>query len=397
VYYLNESNPNCTTCHPGFRGGFGASLHDNHLDNLVSGPCTTCHAGSGGSTPVPTGTDNPDEFTGCVGCHGRDEDVGNDSVSPGRAAGLRQHHPSFAKCAGCHTDANPANYTPVGEDTLPRFYVADLAVTDDPCSDNLDNDGNDLYDGDDDACAAPPEPPTSTLNHFLCYKARRARGEERFEKREVELSNQFQERKVEISKPVQFCNPVEVTAVIDDEVVIFPIIDPTAHLTCYHVRRPVSAVKPQVISTDQLFGEQPLSVQKRRTQLCVPSQETGEPMDMARVLAPSLEHFELYKARRKSGAPRFERREVDLTDQFLKDVTVELKKPVQLGVPTDKNGEGIFNLSAHLTCYSLRPPKFEKRDVGVMNQFSGDSEFRLTVRKPNMLCVPSNKQVVTDE
>ena len=154
VYYLNASNPNCTTCHPGFRGGFGASLHDNHLDNLVSGPCTTCHTGEPGSTPVPTGTDDPDEFTGCVGCHGRDEDAGNDSVSPGRAAGLRQHHPDFAKCADCHSDANPANYTPVGEDTLPRFYVAGLAVTDDPCSDNLDNDGNDLYDGDDDACAA---------------------------------------------------------------------------------------------------------------------------------------------------------------------------------------------------------------------------------------------------
>jgi hypothetical protein len=414
VYYLNASNPNCTSCHPGFQGGFGASLHDNHLDNLVSGPCTTCHTGSAGSTPVPTGTDDPDEFTGCVGCHGRDADAGNDGVSPGRAAGLRQHHPDFAKCAGCHSDANPANYTPVGEDTLPRFYVAGLAVTNDPCSDNLDNDGNDLYDGDDDACAAPPEPPTSTLDHFLCYKARRARGEERFEKRVVELSNQFQERRVEISKSELFCNPVEVTALIDDEVVIFPIIDPAARLTCYQVRRPVSAVKPQVISTDP-YGEQALSVQKRRTQLCVPSQEVGEIFDraaedagvrggewtksqlsVAEVPSPSLDHFEFYKARRKSGTPRFERREVHLADQFL-DETVELKKPVQLGVPTDKNGEDIFNPSAHLTCYSLRPPKFEKRDVEMVNQFSGESEFRLTVRKPNMLCVPSDKQVVTDK
>ncbi|MBW2693835.1 MAG: hypothetical protein JRE57_14570 [Deltaproteobacteria bacterium] len=70
-----------------------------------------------------------------------------------------------------------------------------------------------------------------------------------------------------------------------------------------------------------------------------------------------------------------------------------MKKPVRLGVPTNKDGEGINDPSTHPTCYSLKAPRFEKRDMEVANQFG---QFRLTVKKPNMLCVPSSKQVVGD-
>jgi hypothetical protein len=208
----------------------------------------------------------------------------------------------------------------------------------------------------------------------------------------VELFDQFQKRKVEISKAEQFCNPVEVS---QNGTVIADIMDPAAHLTCYRVRRPAPVVKPRVISTDQ-FGVQQLNVLRRRTQLCVPSQENGEPSNLAPPLAPSLDHFELYKARTKTGTPKFERQEVNLVDPFFDlAVTVELKKPVRLGVPTDKNDEGINNPAAHLTCYSLRAPKFEKQDVEVGNQFSEGEPFRLTVMKPDMFCAPSDKQVAT--
>ena len=82
-----------------------------------------------------------------------------------------------------------------------------------------------------------------------------------------------------------------------------------------------------------------------------------------------------------------------LEDQFLRE-TVELTKPKWLGVPTDKNGEGIDNPTAHLTCYAVRAPRFPKTDVEVTNQFG---QFRLTLKKPDMLCVPSSKQVVGGE
>ena len=100
--------------------------------------------------------------------------MGNDSVSAGRGAGLRQHHQNAGQtvCAGCHSDSNPANYTPVGEDVLPDYYANPgtnhPAMPTDSCnasgSENfvgtalgLDNDGDGAYDTADSDCvtAAP--------------------------------------------------------------------------------------------------------------------------------------------------------------------------------------------------------------------------------------------------
>ena len=36
VYYLDESNPNCTTCHPGFQGGPSGALHKDHVNDFVA-------------------------------------------------------------------------------------------------------------------------------------------------------------------------------------------------------------------------------------------------------------------------------------------------------------------------------------------------------------------------
>jgi hypothetical protein len=146
-----------------------------------------------------------------------------------------------------------------------------------------------------------------------------------------------------------------------------------------------------VISTpDQLDEQLELDVRKRRkTQLCVPSQEIGQEPP-----SPSLDHFELYKTKTTSGTPRFERILVDLADPSTNlDETVKLRKPVQFGVPTDKNSQGISNPLTHLTCYSVWAPRFKTQEVEVVNQFGGP--FRLSVRKPDMLCVPSYKQVVS--
>ncbi|NIO15883.1 MAG: hypothetical protein GTN70_02600, partial [Deltaproteobacteria bacterium] len=114
------------------------------------------------------GTANNEGF-GCVGCHGRIEDAGNDGLSAGLGAGLRQHHhrSEISTCAFCHSDADPANYTPFGEATPPPYYGTVDTNADMPCNptdnpsenwtigDNmgLDNDGNNLYDNNDLDCS----------------------------------------------------------------------------------------------------------------------------------------------------------------------------------------------------------------------------------------------------
>jgi hypothetical protein len=229
------------------------------------------------------------------------------------------------------------------------------------------------------------------LDHLLCYKARKAKGEKRFELSGVQLENQFdqQPRTVDISKLQEFCDPVEITT-INGQSVVIPIVNPDAHLTCYRVRQPKPLIKAQVISTsDEIGGQRELDVRKRRkTQLCVPSWNIGDS-------PPNLDYFDRYRTKRTWRAPKFERLQVGLKDPFTNlDEIVELKKPVEFGVPTDKDGDGIIDPFAHLTCYSVRAPKFTRRDVIVENQFG---RFPLTVKKPYKLCVPSSKQVITLE
>jgi hypothetical protein len=183
-YSQNKDATNCRGCHGDFRASpyvslvdgssWGDDAHDVHRNIMLDGDCATCH-GSGPRFPVLIGSSAGGSgfpAIGCVGCHGRAADTGNDGISPGYGAGLRQHHTNagVADCAGCHSDADPADYTPVGEDVPPDYYFTpDPAHADKPtdsCSPNgeedyagsmlgLDNDGNLLSDGDDPACAAP--------------------------------------------------------------------------------------------------------------------------------------------------------------------------------------------------------------------------------------------------
>ena len=137
------SGISCVNCHSEFSGGPGASLHDIHQVDVLSGGCNSnlCH-GDSGSKPVSLISG-----TGCAGCHGRLEDAGNDFGSDGLGAGLRQFHDRKEQnCGGCHGDnVAGGSYTPVGEHVLPPFYTAENL---DPCDDGLDNDG----DGDADVC-----------------------------------------------------------------------------------------------------------------------------------------------------------------------------------------------------------------------------------------------------
>jgi len=182
----------CNTCHGNFNassyvdvdGQSWGNLHDLHRSRgafiatgmlNTSTDCNVCHSGSS-RTPVfiarSTGVSGLPAIS-CVGCHGRSEDGGHDSESAGLGAGLRQHHTraGVTDCQGCHSDADPANYTPVGENVKPPYYANPGAsrpnMPTDPCNSNptaagketfaglligLDNDGDDLYDRADPNC-----------------------------------------------------------------------------------------------------------------------------------------------------------------------------------------------------------------------------------------------------
>jgi hypothetical protein len=167
----------CRECHGNFRSqpyisrsdgmSWEDDLHDVHRNTMLNGDCDTCHS-TGPRFPVLIGssiggTGLP--AIACAGCHGRAED-GIDDGSIGYGAGLRQNHwvGGITVCVNCHMDADPAEFTPVGEDILPPYYsTSDAAhplIPGDPCNLmedgfledyaastlGLDNDGDGLYD-----------------------------------------------------------------------------------------------------------------------------------------------------------------------------------------------------------------------------------------------------------
>ena len=146
---LSVGLPGCVLCHSEFQdGGF---LHEQHLSLTVS--CFRCHEAH--SFPPMIVSLSSDGIKGCVGCHGRSADAGNDGPYDGLGAGLRQHHwiAGETSCAGCHSDDSPSGYTPVGEDVSPPFYTTEGL---DPCTDLLDNDGDLLEDEIDPDCEPNP-------------------------------------------------------------------------------------------------------------------------------------------------------------------------------------------------------------------------------------------------
>jgi len=145
------------------------SLHNVHRRYMLSisgttSDCETCHINSSTRTPVSLKSSGGGiGFAGlsCLGCHGRPQDGG---------VGLRQHHfrTGTVDCVDCHDDADPASYTPAGENTAPSYYFTPDAQhprkPTNPCNPGgvgensaggpagLDNDGDNLYDTNDPDC-----------------------------------------------------------------------------------------------------------------------------------------------------------------------------------------------------------------------------------------------------
>jgi len=84
---------------------------------------------------------------------------------------------------------------------------------------------------------------------------------------------------------------------------------------------------------------------------------------------------------------------VTLDDQFSTTNTTVLK-PRHFCNPVEKNGEGISDPTAHMMCYKIKEPKFQRQEVVVENQFGQQT---LTVLRPYSLCVPAEKDGVPSE
>jgi cysteine-rich repeat protein len=219
---------------------------------------------------------------------------------------------------------------------------------------------------------SPVQAQIASPDHFQCYQAVDL-GTPRFERWDVTLEDELETKDTTVMWPDFFCNPVDKEG--------GGINDPNAHLTCYRIKdaRGQPRFERRDVEVADQFGELTLTVRKAEA-LCVPSGKDGGP------LALNLDHFKCYQAREAAGTPKFQRQVVTLVDQF-GSVTLTVLKPEALCNPVDKNGEGITNPDTQMTCYKIVPRNFPpKPDVSVRNQFG---ENTLMVVSRRTLCVPT--------
>jgi len=110
----------------------------------------------------------------------------------------------------------------------------------------------------------------------------------------------------------------------------------------------------------------------------------------------STDHFFFYKTSLNAAAPDFDAfGPVQLTDQ-LRSSTYDVYSPTALGLPSDRNGTGVFDAATHLEEYkvkeSLGAVRFARlHDVLAVNACNA---LRLTLKKPVSLLVPTARDLM---
>jgi hypothetical protein len=100
-----------------------------------------------------------------------------------------------------------------------------------------------------------------------------------------------------------------------------------------------------------------------------------------------LDHFQCYELK----PSQFANVSRTVQDQF-GTATMEIRTPIELCNPTNKNGEGIIDPTDHLVAHKVKGPRFTKRlNQTVVDQFG---TLLLDVKRPNLLMVPTSKDGV---
>ena len=235
----------------------------------------------------------------------------------------------------------------------------------------------------------PPNRPVDRklgrVDHYKCYTVK---AREKFTRRSVSLSDQFEDEKATAIKPLTLCAPVRKNR--------SPLQRPSAHLKCYSITSTSDRPKqPEVdVTVTNQFGTAQLVVLGPRT-LCLPTlkkkvkKAAPRPQPPPGSLVALTDHFKCYGVRPKTG---FQQRTVSLDDQFETE-RARVLQPVLLCPPVEKNLVKLRDSTTHLVCYTIQDSSRKEKPGGrlvvVRNQFGVET---LTVLKPQMLCVPSTKK-----
>jgi|APSaa5957512535_1039671.scaffolds.fasta_scaffold09241_2 hypothetical protein len=229
------------------------------------------------------------------------------------------------------------------------------------------------------------------VDHYLGYDVKdkakhhdEDKHHDHHEKLTVNLVDEFAgDVDYEVKKLKYLFNPAQVTG--GEE-----IGSEESHLVSYNIKKIKGEPKFEKIkdiSITNQFGDLIVDIKKPK-HLLVPSAKSHDPVP-AELEKIVINHFKCYDAKESKKTPKFEKRTIDLDDQF-GSVTMKVHKIKSLCSPVDKNSEGVVNEENYLMCYDLKKikgeSKFQKINVFTNNQFGSEE---LEAKKQKQLCVPS--------
>lgn len=227
---------------------------------------------------------------------------------------------------------------------------------------------------DDDAgliAASAPDIPAGWLDDFMCYGAK---GRDNLDV-SVDLEDEFGFVRHDVGKPEFFCNPVDTNGE--------GIFDDTAHLTGYKLHDDDEDFDRRTVTVSNLFGDEQVLVLKKPGLLLVPSEMNGIASDL------NLDFFKCYKVKHRGGVDV----DVSLEDRF-NNMQAGVEKPELFCNAVDRNGEGIIDDTAHLTCYDIKSDNTGE-DVYVINRLPDNQVLALD--EPEFLCESSELLSIDDD
>jgi len=171
------------------------------------------------------------------------------------------------------------------------------------------------------------------------------------------------------------------------------LTDVISHYVGYKIKTPKGDDKFEHIkgvSITDQFGQLTIDIKKPKL-LLVPSLKDHD--ESPEITSPfTVNHFKCYDAKESKKTDKFDKLTVTVDDpNFEITQEFEVKKPKMLCVPVDKNGEGLVAEENNLTCYDVK--KLKGADKFEKRNVFTNNQFdpeKLKVEKQKELCVPSN-------
>jgi hypothetical protein len=236
------------------------------------------------------------------------------------------------------------------------------------------------------AASAQVGPFSTNLDHYTCYKGKVFKPFPGIKDTNptVTLNDSIESGDYTKFKESGMCLPTDKNSE--------SMIDDITHMKAYKIKGLVKHPKTTGNSAYNQLGKITLDTIKV-SKLLVPATKDLPSAQVAPAAPNSathnVDHYKCYKAKVTKGTPKMAKGLViSLSDQWEAARDFEVKKPAELCIATDKNGEGIQDALGNLVCYK---GKFATKHTARTGYWFVDQliAHKMDSKKEDLVCLPS--------